>query len=221
MAENKKSAELIKDSEKALKLYQNYLDGLAQKNPVSSEIFSNKGIDHASILMATLLANTDHSMDMYCQGLRPGILCGEQEGDNTGAEGAYWYEFKKFFQERIQSDDFTNDSIRILIQKKNWIKNAPFRLIREVLANPDLSKKIQVRIISDEARTSIEKALGEDSDVNYNFSIYDGKAFRLEYEPDNYRALGSFNSPSWCSLLLKLFDNAFNTATDIKGEILQ
>ena len=221
MAENKKSAELIKDTEKALKLYQDYLDGLARKNPVSSEIFSNKGVDHASILMATLLANTDHLMDMYCQGLRPGILCGVKEGDNKGAEGAYWHEFKKFFQERIKSNDFTNGSIRILIQKKDWIQNAPFRIIGEALADSSINEKIQIKIISDEARFGIEKALGQAKDVNYNFSIYDRKAFRLEYEPDNYRALGSFNSPSWCSLLLELFNNAFATATDIKDEILQ
>ena len=221
MAESKISAKLIKDDEKELKLYQDYLDGLAQKNPVSSEVFSNKGVEHASILMATLLANTDRQISMYCQGLRPGILCGKHEGDGNGYEGSYWFEFKKFFKERIKSDSFTKGSIRILIQKKDWIGNAPFRIIIDALVDPKLAEKIQVKLISNEARKNIEKVLGEDKDVNYNFSIYDNIAFRLEYEPDNYRALGSFNSPLWCSMLLELFDDAFKTATDINNDILK
>lgn len=219
MAEKKNSAELKKESEKALKSYQVYLDGLAQKDPVSSEIFTNKGKEHASILMATLLANTEHSLDMYCQGLRPGILCGKQEGDGEGFEGAYWQEFKKFFDETITSEQFKENSIRILIQNEQWLENAPFQKISSALRNEKTSKKITVKVIKDEDKLQIENSLGKKVASNYNFSIYDEKAFRLEYEPDVYQAIGSFNSPSWCELLSNMFRHSYDDATDITNKV--
>lgn len=219
MAENKKSAELKKDGEKALKSYQEYLDGLAQKDPVSSEIFTNKGKEHASILMATLLANTEHSLDMYCQGLRPGILCGKQEGDGEGFEGAYWNEFKKFFNETIVSEGFASGSIRILIQNEQWLGNAPFQKIAEALNNETTSNKIVVKVIKQEDKERIEACLGKKESINYNFSIYDGRAFRLEYEPNSYQAIGSFNNIAWSSLLKEYFDPAFNNAKDITNSL--
>lgn len=219
MAENKKSAELKKEEEKALKPYQEYLNGLAQKDPVSSEIFTNKGKEHASILMATLLANTEHNLDMYCQGLRPGILCGRQEGDGEGFEGAYWEEFKKFFSETISSPNFADNSIRILIQNEQWLEYAPFQKVAEALRNGTTKNKITVKVIKPEDKRQIEESLGKKDSINYNFSIYDNKAFRLEYEPDEYQAIGSFNSPSWCELLSNMFQHSYEAATDITDKV--
>ncbi len=210
------SVTLKQQSEKELTFYQAYLDDLANQKPTSSDIFSNKGIAHASILMATLMANTEHKMDMYCTGLRPGILCGKDDNDESGFRGAYWIEFKKFFLETIKSPDYGENSIRILIQKDDWIENAPFRVVGNALRDSITANKIQVRIITEESKVEIENFLGKpDNDkINYNFAIYDDKAFRLEYEADSYRALGSFNSSSWCNLLSSMFEKAFEKAND-------
>jgi hypothetical protein len=210
----KRSVKLIREEEKNNSSYQRYLDGLASTNPPSTEIFSNKGEAHASILMATLIANTEHNLDMYCTGLRPGILCGE--GDD-GFKGAYWEEFQHFFNETIKSDAFGDESVRILVQTTEWIDNPPFGVVSNALNDPVTRDKIKVKLISEESKGQIEKILGKQKgeNGNYNFAIFDRKAFRLEYEADSYRALGSFNSPSWTRILTNMFNVAFIKAVDI------
>ena len=215
------SVELKQKEELDLASYQSYLYRLASQDPTSSDIFSNKGLAHASILMATLMANTEHKIDMYCTGLRPGILCGRDENDPNGFKGAYWEEFKKFFSETIRSKDFPENSIRILIQRDDWIDNAPLRLVGNALRDNSTRNKIKVKIITPESKQQIENALGkpDNDNVNYNFSIFDDKAFRLEYEADTYRALGSFNSSSWSKMLSKMFEDAFEKANDITERV--
>lgn len=167
--------------------------------------------------MATLLANTEHKLKMYCQGLRPGILCGKNEGDGEGFEGAYWEVFKTFFSETLKSkhNDFQEDCIRILIQDTKWLNNQPFNIISKALNDPITASKIVVKKIRDKEREKIESILGNENYSNYNFATFDDKAFRLEYEPNEYKAMGSFNNPSWCTTLNTLFDYAFNNAEDI------
>ena len=219
MAENKRSVTLIKEEEFQLKDYQSFLDKLAHQNPVSSDIISNKNPAHASILMATLLANTEHSMRMYCTGLRPALLCGKKEGDGQGFEGAYWEEFKNFFNKTIKNKDFKSNSIKILIQQNNWIENAPFRIVSEALKNKDTKNKMQVKLITPAWKEKIEETLGKQNGYNYNFAIFDEKAFRLEFDAENYQALASFNNKTWSDILLGLFEKAFENANDITEEI--
>ncbi len=217
----KRSVKLIRDEEKNISSYQKYLDELASKNPPSTEIFSNKGEAHASILMATLIANTEHYLDMYCTGLRPGILCGKD--DDKGFEGAYWEEFQRFFKETIRSEEFKDESVRILVQRKDWLSYPPFDVVGSALRDPATTNKIKVKLISDKSKEQIERILGKQKgeNGNYNFAIFDRKAFRLEYEADSYRALGSFNSPSWSDLLTDMFNKAYanENAEDITMEV--
>lgn len=207
-----RSIELINDKEREIKFYQTYLDNLAQGSTISSEIFRNKGEAHASILMATLLANTEKTLKLYCRGLTPGILCGKEEKDGIGFEGAYWEEFKRFFDNTIKSSKFNNNSIQILIQDDSYLNNQPFIKVKAALRNPETKNKIQVRKITPNSKAEIDKFLGNSKGENYNFAVFDGKAFRLEYNPDTYQAIGSFHSLSWCNLLGALFDKAFNQA---------
>lgn len=218
---NRRTVEPIRQEEKDIASYKDYLNRLAQQNPASQDIFTNKGEAHASILMATLMANTERRLDMYCTGLRPGILCGVDEGDAEGFKGSYWDEFKRFFQETLLSDNFVNNSVRLLVQTDRFINNAPFRIVGNALRNPQTQSKIQVRLISEESKKRIEDFFGNQDcpNVNYNFAIFDGKAFRLEYEPDSYRALGSFNNPSWGRLLSDMFNEAFNSAINIADRV--
>ena len=216
-----KSVKLIKEEETKLTSYQAYLDGLAQGTSISSEIFTNKGKAHASILMATLLANTEYEIKMYCQGLSPGILCGKIENDDDGFEGAYWNEFKHFFEETLKSDSFKPGSVKILIQKQDWIRNKPFQIISQALQDQRTCNKILIRQISPESKSEIVRVLGDNGQNDYNFATFDNKAYRLEYNPNDYQASGSFNNPSWCDILNRLFDSAFKTAKDITNDIRQ
>lgn len=206
-----RSVELINEKEHAIKYYQAFLDRLAQGDTISSEIFTNRGEAHASILMATLLANTTKKLKLYCRGLSPGILCGKTEGDGNGFEGAYWNEFKSFFKDRKKYESI---QVEILIQNTKWLYNMPFNIISEAIK----TSKIQVKKIKDDSKKRIESLLGNANGENYNFAIFDEKAFRLEYNPNNYQAMGSFHNPSWCRLLTYLFDEAFQKADPIKKD---
>lgn len=228
MSENKSIVDLVTSEEQEYEYYRDYLNGLAQSNPVSTEIFNNSGEIHASILMATLLANTEKKLNMYCQGLRPGILCGMNEGDGMGLEGTYWQTFRSFFNEKISKNNFGENSVRILIQKVDWVDYQPFKVVRSALksCNTGKCKKIVVKLIEKENEKKIESLLGniknndkESDESDYNFSVYDDKAFRLEYEPNKYRAIGSFNCESWSSQLNGIFDKAFSSAMDITDKL--
>jgi hypothetical protein len=220
--QNSNEEKNYRPEEKAIIQYKEYLDKLADQDPPSSDIFSNKGEAHASILMEKLLSRTTEKLDMYCTGLRPGILCGKDEGDKKGWEGAYWHEFKKFFHETIKSDKFKEDSIRILIQTEKYINNAPFRVVRNALNDDATRNKIKIHLISEDSKRKIENALGgSEKNPQINFAIFDGQAFRLEYEADSYRAIGSFNTPSWKDILTSIFKAAFEDeeARDITDNV--
>ncbi len=206
-----RSVELINDKEREIKYYQTYLDSLAQGKSVSSEIFTNRGEARASILMATLLANTTKTLKLYCRGLSPGILCGKVERDGEGFEGSYWKEFKYFFEEQKK---YNSIKVEILIQDTTWLYNKPFQVIKDAIK----SANIQVKKIDTDSKQRIGNLLGNANGENYNFAIFDSIAFRLEYNPDNYQAMGSFHNPSWCKLLTYLFDEAFQKADPIKTD---
>lgn len=207
--ENFNNIELLNEEEKKLSSYKEYLEDLAINN--NNGVIFNAGKAHASILMATLLANTCKSLKMYCTGLRPDIL--------DGFQGSYWDVFQKFF-ERIDSEHFKKNSIQILLQeddrieemKKNPDKITPFSILKK--ATKKFPNIIVIKKIKADGKKKIEDDLGGlpqvKSDYNINFSVFDNKAFRLEYMPKEYKAIGSFDNVDWCKRLSCCFDGVFN-----------
>lgn len=178
--------------EKILKEYQEYLERLAAEN--SEEIFTNAGIEHASVLMATMFKNTQCRIRMYSTGLRPNLITTEP----------YFEEFKKFF------NNMTDKDVSIMVEELSAIDALPFTIVKSAMRKfPD---KIKVRLIKPEDRAKINEELGFE---HCNFTIFDGQRFRLEYEPSEYKAIGSFNHNDWAERLIALYDNAFNSGDDI------
>lgn len=213
---------VLNQEEKKIGYYKDYLENLVNQDPPSPDIFSNRGAAHASILMATLMAHTEHKIDMYCTGLRPGILCGKDENDPKGFRGAYWEEFKRFFSVTLKEKTYGRECIRILIQTEEYLENAPFHEVSKALNNVDTRNKIIVKRLADGWKEKIENTLGKEGNnlkFNYNFAIYDNMYFRLEYEADSYRALGSFRNDPLRERLSKLFEDAFNAAGDITERV--
>ncbi|GEM_PF-3438340 len=208
----------IKLEEKNAEEYIKYIQNLADKRD-PSDIYYNEGKPYASILMATLLCNTHTSLKMYCTGLRPGILCGKYEGDGKGYEGAYWTAFKDFFTEsNIKKISNKHGKIQILIQKKNWIGNLPFKRVF------DCQKKcpgtIEVRWIKKKGISNLFSILHNNNSIGKdNFAIFDGRAYRIEYDPDRFMASGSFNDVEMCTFLSKIFDKEFESATEITSPL--
>lgn len=210
--------ELVTEDEKKLSYYREYL--LKLKREQSNEIFTNKGEAHASILMGTLLESTRKSLSMYCVGLRPGILCGrlEEQGNENGYQGFYWKVFKHFFTETIKEERFKEESIKILIQDDKYLQYQPFKIVKNAYDCPETKRKIVVKKITESCESRIKKILGGDESTDkFNFSVFDDDKFRLEYDPDNYMAIGSFNDKSWNKILKQLFDEAFDSAVPVGG----
>lgn len=195
-----KSIELVTEAEKSLESYKKYLEKLARKEDDGT--ISNEGKDHASILMATLLANTDKSIKMYCTGLKPDLL--------ENYNGAYWKEFQDFFN----NDAKKTVNVEILIQDDTWCSQntPPFQKLKNAKANGFL---ISVRQIDPSDIQGINTSLGFKSDDNVNFSIFDGKAYRLEYDVLEYKAISDFDNEKTCTELSNAFDAAFEKAKQL------
>lgn len=188
--------------------YLKYLSNMIEERKENEgKLFYNEGKPFASLLMATLLKNTHTSLKMYCTGLRPGILCGKDEGDGKGYEGAYWEAFKEFFT-TSNIKNYSKNAIQILVQTDKWKENLPFRRVFE--CQKEYPEQVSVRIIK---RSSIRYLFGLLNDTvrlgKNNFAIFDGTAYRMEYNPDRFLAKGSFNDPKTCSFLSDLFDEEF------------
>lgn len=174
--------------------YQDYLNELAQSQ--SDVIFNNGDKWHASILMATMFRNTKSYIRMYSTGLRPQLI--EME--------PYFSVFRTFFE-----DQENKVSIDILVETEDSIKNQPFIIVRGAMAN---KQNIRVRQIRPQDKSSLNKTLGFE---RCNLSVFDETKFRLEYDPDGFKAIASFNQPEWAGKLSDLFDNAFNNGFQING----
>lgn len=192
-----KSIELVTKAEKSLESYKEYLEKFAQK--VNFGIIANEGKDHASILLATLLANTDKTIKMYCTGLEPDLL--------ENYNGAYWKEFQDFFN----NDTKKTVNVEILIQDATWCNQTtpPFQKLKDAKAKGFL---ISVRQINPSDIQEINTSLGFKDYDNVNFSIFDDKAYRIEYDTRNFKAYSDFDDEKRCVELSGIFDEAFEKA---------
>ena len=196
-----KSIELVTKAEKSLEPYKKYLEKFARKEDFG--IITNEGKDHASILMATLLANTDTSIKMYCTGLEPDLL--------ENYNGAYWKEFQDFFNNNAKK----TVNVEILIQDDTWFKNktAPFVTLKNAKT---AGFNISVRQINVSDIQEINTSLGFKDYDNVNFSIFDDKAYRIEYDTRNFKAYSDFDDEKRCVELSGIFDEAFEKAKGSK-----
>lgn len=172
-----------------LKKYTDYLDSLLKTQ--SEEIFTNGGKEYASQLMSRLLNNTQKEARIYCKGFREDLIC----------EKPYWDALNNFLSD-------SGKKLSVLVESDDFVDARPMQLLKGKMAKRK-DETVQVRMISEEDRRSIEKKFG---DKDCNFAVFDGSMFRFEYDPDGFKAFGSFNAPDTCSVLTKEFDSAFANA---------
>ncbi len=181
--------------EQELKDYQAFLAQLLKNN--SSEIFTNGGKKHASILMEMLLQNTKDRIRMFATGLKPELITSEP----------YINEFRKLF-----TPENSVSNIQILVEVDDYINDEPFKIVRDAI-NSKINKHIEVKKITEEDNAIIGEELGYSP---CNFSVFDETKFRLEYDPKAYKAFGSFNHGEWSKKLISLFDEVFARAKAIE-----
>lgn len=165
--------------------YRRFLENLVRNR--STQRFSNGGAEFASILMSVLLNNTSSTVRIYCNGFGPELVCMQD----------YQAAFKEFLNK-------TDKKLMLLVRKGDKKNEAPLQWVREVQSQRE-DNSIQVKVISQSAEERIKaRFLGE-----CNFAIFDEDKYRMEYDPTNYKAFGSFNEPEVCKLLTEEFDAAF------------
>lgn len=169
--------------EKELQAYKKFLNELYDNN--SMEFFTNGGKDYASVLLSVLYSKANDSVKMFCEGLNPELFENE--------------ELRVAFMEYVSS----GKRIQILMESNAYLTNHP---AVDIMGK----ENVEIKVIKDEDRNKIFSTLHTD---RCNFSIFDGKMIRLETDPIDYKAVGSFNRPEWASVLSMLFDDAFNKAT--------
>lgn len=179
--------------EEMLKEYEEYLLDLAKND--SKEVFTNGGIKHASVLMSVLLQNTKKCACIFSEGFCPDVI-----------QDPYLAELHNYLADK-------NKSLKILLESDKYIKEAPLVLIlQEKSRRTAVDGTIEVRLITKEDRETIFSEL---RCKQCNFSIFDQRMYRFEYDPKNYKAYGSFNHEKNSQYLLNLFDGAFVNATPI------
>ena len=176
------------------KLYENYLKKLASIN--SDEMFSNGGIDYASILMSVLFNNTNSVARIYCKGFRRNLIMTDP----------YWTALIKYLEN-------PSHILKVMVETDQYVQEEPLQLLQKIIQKrgeigEDAKPTIEVRVITPKRRDEITQKYGEEC----NFAIFDDKKFRYEYDPENFRAYGSFNQPETCMKLKEVFETAFNEA---------
>lgn len=168
--------------------YRAYLEHLAKEK--SQILFSNGGKEYAAILMSILLNNTQESICMFCEGFKPDLI----------TEPDYWEALTKYV-------NATNKTLKVLVNSTDYINAKPLRLLFEAIKKSPGDNRIQIKIISKEGREIIRKQFN--GELN-NFAVFDDSMYRLEYNPTEYKAFGSFNRPEESKMLKKLFNEAFD-----------
>lgn len=170
--------------------YVKYIKKLAEDR--SHEIFTNGGIEYASQLMAVLFQNTKSEARLFCHGFRPDLICQEP----------YWTALHNYLQDK-------NKILHVLVESNESLYEKPMNLLRDTKAHRR-DNTIDYRLINQEDCQAIYKSL---MGTSCNFAIFDHDKFRFEYEPNGFKAFGSFNHVKNCKVLIELFDKAFNNAT--------
>ena len=171
--------------------YTEYLEGLARSN--SSELFSNGGKDYASILMSVLLRQTRSEVRLYCHGFKAELISQEP----------YWSTLREYLNDE-------HKQLKVLVETDEYTEEAPMRLLRETKERRADENSIVVKVIKPEDRKRICEKFG---DAHCNFGVFDNEKFRYEYDPEDYKAYGSFNRPEDCKIFTELFDSSFANST--------
>lgn len=172
-----------------LEKYRDYLEDLAKRH--SEETFTNAGKEHASILMSTLLNYTQGEARIFCEGFKPELITTQP----------YWNSLEQYLKE-------DSHKLYVMVETDLYLDKEPLAYLQRIKNNRK-DDTIQVRRIKADSKDHLFVQLNT---LHCNFAVFDQDKFRLEYIPERYQAIGSFNQPENCGKLTQLFDNAFSQA---------
>jgi len=178
---------MIEARSQQLERYTEYLEELARSN--SPELFSNGGKEYARALMSVLLRHTRSEVRLYSHGFKAELI----------SKDPYWTALREYLRDE-------HKQLKVLVETEDYAEEAPMRLLREMKAQRIDKNSIIVKVIMPEDHERICEKFG---DIHCNFGVFDNEKFRYEYDPEDYKAYGSFNRPDDCKIFTELFDSSF------------
>ena len=149
--------------------------------------FNNHGVNHASIVMATILRNSKDTVR---------ILTGD-----FGGKVSHHEDYLNALIQFIAS----GKRLEILLTRPTNIENS---IISNILTNSIVSnsKNIFVRKISEQGLQVLKRRT---NDQNLHFTVGDEKMYRIESDASTYQTIGCFNDSIRAKELNQLFDECF------------
>lgn len=181
-----------------LKIYKEALDRFVKEK--SEDYVFNEGINHAAVLMSTLMDNTKREIRMFCQGFGPKLIKDE----------TYKNSLKKYLGDETKI-------IKILVVSRDLLQepsNESFKVLKEAYKKRG-GKGIELYEISEGCKAKLFQDYNHG--ISCNFSVFDNNMFRLENFPDEYKAVASFNNVKFSEKLIESFDAALDDAKQKPG----
>jgi len=168
--------------------YKKAVEELA-KNSENLE-FDNKGNEHASVVLENMLKYAKKSFKIYT---------GNFNGDVANNDA-----FLKYFNKFIEN----KNEVKVIIEslpddEVNYSK----ALKRIIDLNNNPAYNVKYKLATEAFKKELENIFQNKKPCH--FSISDSKAYRVEIEPNTYKAIVNFNDPQITQKLELIFDNFF------------
>jgi len=173
-----------------LKTYENRIHEFAEK--LDPFIFSNEGINHAEIVLSEIY---EHAKEYVY------IFCGNMSEQLTSRPKLY---------NALSSYLDSGKELKLLIENKPDVMSPA--LIKIIEASKK-NNNIQCRVLDD--TSEIYSHFNFNDNKRVHFTIADKRTFRLEIDPENYKAFCSFNNFEIGDKLTQVFNQYFKVSQPI------
>jgi len=166
--------------------YLNIVETFASQN--DKMIFCNEGNEHAAIVLSRIFKYSNNTVRIYASSLSQSIVTNDEDYVN------YLDSFIK-----------KGGIVQVLISS---LPKTPSKAFKNLLLKSQVyNETVGLRLA--ESKIKLNKK-------HVNFTVGDNNKFRLEIDPTKRTAYCSFNNTKYCSKLIDLFKQNFNTASPIE-----
>jgi|GEM_PF-2931605 len=156
--------------------------------------FNNKGVSHAVTVVKNLLDTAENSVKMFSEQL-----------NSTVADNHLFLESLKKYIESGKTFELLLEKIP---DKQN--RSKALNMVLEYSSKSD--NNVKHKIISADSLRDMGAHFSNKDKIAYHFIVVDNRAFRVETDPQEFKATCNFNDPDVAGAFSKLFDKYFKEA---------
>jgi len=147
--------------------------------------FTNKGAQHASIVLVNMLNQTEEEFLMFS---------GTFNSEVTDQD-AFLFALERYLE--------SSKKFKLLLEEKIKKESKAFKLFKKYAKKDGI---IEFKQASQDFLNEV-KDIFEDNILH--FSVSDGKRYRLETDKENFKAIGNFNDPTLAQSFKSLFEDHY------------